>query len=144
MTDNEIIKALECHSKNHPKTCEGCPYANTYHDINGECIDVMATDTLDLINRQKAEIEELKEKTEKQRLIIEAIDDNMFPLPFETDYDKAIKNAKAEAIKEFAKRLVAIYENDKTYDRPNAHTLVMTLFRNIDNLVKEMVGEDNA
>lgn len=52
-----------------------------------------------------------------------------------------LKVAKAEAIKEFAERLVAIYENDERYDRPNAHTLVMTLFRNIDNLVKEMTGE---
>ena len=54
---------------------------------------------------------------------------------------RLIETAKAEAIKEFAERLKNIYIKDKRYDRPNAHTLIDWLFANIDNLVKEMVGD---
>ncbi len=67
MTDNEIIKALECCTK-HKHLCFGvlCP-----------CFDECQGDTsflgklvLDLLNRQKAEIERLqKELSEKQEII---------------------------------------------------------------------------
>lgn len=56
--------------------------------------------------------------------------------------EKSFENAYDGAIKEFAERLKNIYINDKRYDRPDAHTLIGWLFANIDNLVKEMVGED--
>lgn len=42
---------------------------------------------------------------EKYRLILEEINDEINPLPFTTDYDKAMEKAKAEAVKEFAERL---------------------------------------
>lgn len=51
MTDNEIIKALECCSKG---DCDNCP--NNY----GSCCYRLAKKSLDLINRQKAEIEKLQ------------------------------------------------------------------------------------
>ena len=51
-TDEEIIKALECHIK--AEDCEGC-------EMFGGCDEIILTKlVLDLINRQKAEIEELK------------------------------------------------------------------------------------
>lgn len=54
MTDNEIIKALECCKG---KGCKGCPC-----NINSSiCIAHLARNALDLIKRQKAEIEKLKE-----------------------------------------------------------------------------------
>lgn len=53
-------------------------------------------------------------------------------------FTETLNTIKAEAIKEFAERLKNIYLNDKRYDRPNPHTLLITLFDNIDNLVKEM------
>ena len=95
MTDNEIIKALEC-CCNAIKCDEYCPlkHKSSIIDCNKEF--------LDLINRQKAEIERLEAENKKQKVIMEEMTDLMFPLPFETDYDKAIKTAKAEAIKEFA------------------------------------------
>lgn len=53
MTDNEIVKALGfCDSY---FDCDGCPC----EDVCGGLSDLSAN-TLDLINRQKAEIEELK------------------------------------------------------------------------------------
>ena len=118
-TDDEIIKALECCRTIDGNDCFTCPYHGKQYEIgSGGCTNDLVSDALALINLQKAEIERLKDK-------------------YECIYQpKAM--IKAEAIKEFAERLVAIYENDKTYDRPNAHTLVVTVFRNIDNLVKEM------
>ena len=60
------------------------------------------------------------------------------------EYDKLIADISTNAIKEFAERLKNIYIKDKRYDRPNAHTLIDWLFANIDNLVKERVGENNV
>lgn len=55
MTDNEIIKALEiCRNEN--GICSDCPYSDDYTNCNTR----IAKDVLDLINRQKAEIDSLK------------------------------------------------------------------------------------
>ena len=54
MTDNEIIKALECCSDSN---CHECP-------IEG-CTDDIFRNALDLINRQKARIKELEERCNK-------------------------------------------------------------------------------
>lgn len=72
MTDNEIIKASECCTSD-GCTCKECPYEDTKHIINEEfeimpngktydewsCDEWLKIDLLDLINRQKAEIERL-------------------------------------------------------------------------------------
>ena len=52
LTDEQIIKALECCRK---KECNTCP---CYDDI--ECGEMLIGYTIDLINRQKAEIERLE------------------------------------------------------------------------------------
>ena len=54
MTENEIRKALERCSANY--NCGDCPY---YYDAE-ECPDPLMNDALDLINRQKVEVEQLK------------------------------------------------------------------------------------
>lgn len=66
MTDNEIIKALECCTNcicNHAKTDTECPLVKMSF-----CKNYLMKESLALINRQKAEIErlhnEVKEKTE--------------------------------------------------------------------------------
>lgn len=124
MTDNEIIKALECHTGKVSKRCQVCPYT-----IYGcYCLDHLHPDLLDLINRQKAEIERLKGwqdllKAEKHSLI------------------------KAEAVKEFAERLKATtmkcgIEHIEYYDKPPIYKLVPFVDdEDIDNLVKEMAKE---
>ena len=55
LTDNEIVKALEC-CKNDGIICFECPYKKP----NG-CMEKLSADVLDLINRLQAEIERLKE-----------------------------------------------------------------------------------
>ena len=59
MTDNEIIKALECCCDTTEIDCsEECPLYNH----SGECWGAMKYDVFDLINRQKAQIERLNNK----------------------------------------------------------------------------------
>ena len=61
MTDNEIIKALEC-CTSEDFTCNGRPYIAV--DMSGaeyDCSYYARADALDLIKRQQTEIDRLKE-----------------------------------------------------------------------------------
>lgn len=56
LTDEEIIKALECHIN--AEDCVGC-------EMFGRCDEIILTKlVLDLINRQKSEIERLNKQME--------------------------------------------------------------------------------
>ena len=57
MTDNEIIKALKCCvSSTGSEACNGCPF--NVKDICEKDSNALAKFSLDLINRQKAEIKQ--------------------------------------------------------------------------------------
>ena len=58
MTDNDIIKALECCLGEHAM-CDVCPYEKTSESVRG-CMDNLLEDTFSLINRQKVEIDFLR------------------------------------------------------------------------------------
>ena len=84
-------------------------------------------------------ISNLEKENAKQKAILEAIDNEMMPLPFETDFDKAIKTAKSEAIKEFAERLKKVKDDLKYYLDNNEENGVVYIPKFvINNLVKEM------
>ena len=119
MTDNEIIKALYCCNNG---LCDRCPYYGR-EDI-ADCREQSGADQLDLINRQQAKIERLK--ADITRVCAER-DARIFTNNF----------IQAKAIKEFAESLKARVIYIPWCDYPPIH-------REIDNLVKEMVGEDNA
>ena len=126
MTDEEIIKALEC-CADEDMGCEVCPYW-----AKGCTVE---KDTIDLINRQQAEIERLKEENKFHRKTITENAQRALEVTIEE-----IEKAKSEAIKEFAERLktifnfgVRVYEGKCTVDG---------VVHNIDNLVKEMVGDE--
>ena len=112
MTDNDIVKALECCiGDTDGKDCFGCPL----YEID-DCQAHLNLAALDLINSQQAEIERLKYNL------------------------KAVLDERAdhsEAIKEFAERLK---ENSIATFSWNGVVLV----EEIDNLLKEMVGDNNA
>lgn len=58
MTDEQIVKALECCTNEHLGCEDGCPYADVgCYDEDG-FHTIPMKDALDLINRQKAEIEQ--------------------------------------------------------------------------------------
>ena len=80
MNDNDIIKALECCKiKTPPYKCEECPLLR---GVSNSCIYECKELAYDLINRQKAEIERLKNELKMH-----------------------LQTARAEAIKEFAEKL---------------------------------------
>ena len=62
MTDSEIIKALECCPRGIGMKCEKCPMFRT-----NDCMSKLHVNTLDLINRQKTENENLKVENQSLR-----------------------------------------------------------------------------
>ncbi|MBO7240213.1 MAG: hypothetical protein J6V23_07005 [Bacteroidaceae bacterium] len=127
MTDNEIIKALECCQKaklNIDCVDLKCPFATEYGCNIG--IENLRNDALDLINRQKAEIERLQnERIESIRELTREV------------YDTEIAEAKFEAIKEFAERLKSLQIGLEI----SGESLYYVPIDCIDNLVKEIIGE---
>jgi archaellum component FlaC len=124
MTDNEIIKAqalikkLEEAYNAYYDTSKGMPYdIDTTLRETAICLE----NSLDEINRQKAEIERLNKEVDRLSQVV-------------LYHDGQIADAKAEAIKEFAKRL----QDDLGHLFIIHHPVVGEL---IDNLVKEMVGD---
>ena len=128
--DNEIMKALKYCVNGVAEGCKRCPYGGTKWCIT-DTQNKLLIDTLDLINRQKAEIERLKGSV---------ITNNIM----ETQRIK--REAKSEAIKEFAERLKETITNAiNTYYNSNGggYYLAEDVIEDIDNLVKEMTEVQN-
>ena len=140
MTDNEIIKALECCTDIDLDSCEKCP-------IRIECynntIDIKK-DALDLIKRLQAENEKNEtiirfadktistQKAENERLNGDLIIER-------TRRENAVNayhEAKAEAYKEFAEEIFELFPKDK----PNTVISRVT----VKHILKELVGDNNA
>ena len=122
MTDNEIIKALECCTDESYENCNECPYSTD--TLSCERLKLLE-DSLDLINSLKAEIERLKKEVSVARDAYISIQDRY-------------EHTKTEAYKEFAERLNEEAQIADCFDSYNM--VVGTHF--IDNLLKEMVGEE--
>ncbi len=108
MTDNEIIQALECCCK--ITNCEdGC-------ERKTDCILLHMHEIIDLIHR-------LQEQ-------------NAALISGQEALQKYIKNAKSEAIKEFACQILDLFPADKDFTTISRFT--------IKQKAKEMVGADNG
>ena len=126
MGDNDIVKALECCSTGKSSDCEDCPFKKRCYDEGKEILE----EAIALIKRQQAEIERLQGYNEN---LLTANTDMVLGLVDE------MKKARAEAIKEFSKKLNAemFYKcGDMNY------TETCEARRLIDNLVKEMTEEE--
>lgn len=132
MTDNKIIKALECCINDHCTT--SCPMYNTT-DVRLECKYLIAKYALDLINRQKAEKETMQSYIDCLKAEIERLNRD-YSTAVET-MSNSIRTSRAEAIKEFAERL-----SEKAPHITEERFLILQ--NEIDNLVKEMVGADGG
>lgn len=116
MTDNEIKNSLKF-------------IAQYCHDEYNEIrVDELLLIALDLINRQQAEVERLQKKVEE---LSEVLSDTI-----RIRYSEA----KSEAIKEFAERLK---EKQKQINITYNLDYDVVFVSEIDNLVKEMVGDKN-
>ncbi len=90
MTDNEIIKAFECCNKcDNGKGCFECPYRQYCPD----CLRRRNEDTIDLINRQKEEIQRLENQVAINKGAMRA-------------YHEAFENAHDEAVTDFSHFLI--------------------------------------
>ena len=114
MTDQEIIKGLEC-LKGDKVRCSSCAY---YSRGFATCWMTAGQDAIDLINRQQAKIERLKRE-----------------IPCVSDLGKMYSEIRAEAVREFAEKLKANARKGawevKEYIEPD----------DIDYLVEEMENE---
>lgn len=138
LTDEQIIRALECCCDIIGNRCSECPKYSQNKE-NDFCQEDLHRDAIDLINRQKADIEKLKRierfatKTiEKQNAEIERLKEE------KTQLNKSLRFAiedglklKHEAIKEFWQRL----KSQNTMDRR------IISVESGDNLLKEMAGD---
>lgn len=123
-TDEEIIKAVECCSE--PCcVCDECPLY---------CVGVNCSSfelhryALDLINRQKAEIERLRGSTIVNNIM---------------ESQRIKREAKAEAVKEFAEKLKLhsyIMSDESQTGIINRYSVVTV--NQIDNILKEMIGDE--
>ena len=128
MTDNEIIKGMECVIGNEVK-CSECTYQKVLPFPS--CRRMCAKNALDLINRQKAEIEKLKQKNE---FFLKTITENA-QRALEVTVEE-IETAKSEAIKEFGERLKEKFGI--------ADCIVTVNNNDIDDLVEEMMEENKS
>ncbi len=145
LTDTEIIKALDICSK----STNGCSHSNyTCEDcyLNGQpmCSSVLLQDTIDLINRQKAEIIRLssllkkkgRELTRKRKRCDELVEEKIrlqkeIKTVIECKFESVSQSAKAEAYQECIEKFKSIF-GEWIYDYK------------LDNLLKELAGDSNA
>lgn len=149
LTDEQIIIALECCAKQ-ISNCSQCSYRFN-EDDKFDCEEALGRDTIDLINRKNAKIEELKTEIERLKAENKSI---RYCYEQEKSYNDTLaesceKNCKhfnmttkSKAIKDFAERLkrtsIGLEIGD---DKKLKMTVVSTVA--IDNLVKEMTEEEN-
>ena len=119
MTDNEIIKSMQCVIGN-GVNCSECAYQKTLPFPS--CTRMCAKNALDLIKRQKAKIESLEKELMKCKLEKELL------------YNVSVEKQNI-AIKEFAERLKEKLQWDVEFDNK------LVFESDIDNLVKEMTME---
>ena len=126
MTDNEIIIAL----KNEIRLTE---YVGSIY-----CDGVklrLVKDALDLINRQKEEIERLTAERDAMHQDVKAAEEYAWRLKTEKDsLIRSYEACQAEAIKEFAEKAKKALRSGEAIRDKSMRAI-------IDNLVKEMVGE---
>jgi hypothetical protein len=163
MTDSEIVKALECCIE---FDCKKCSY--DYWD----CGDKMLADTLDLINRLQARVDDLERndlprckdalrranemgielQAENERLDKEVDRLSQVVLYNDGVTEMKVAEAKAEAYKEFAERFnkeAEKVEIDREGDFVESDNKIYDTVANwckatSDNLLKELVGDSNV
>ena len=131
-TDNEIVKTLECCKKaTNYEDCKNCYYVKCTNPRG--CYRELLNDVLDLINRQKEEIERLEKNLETETNHITRLENQIERLL------QRLKTAKAEAYKEFAERLMKKFDiKGFTWFEIEEKLFI----EEVNNLLKEMEGAE--
>ena len=116
MTDNEIVKALECCIAS-ITDCRNCPY---YIVGDGDCVNKTKADVIDLVKRQYEEIERLTK--------------------YNTDV--AYKHYN-DGVKDFAKRIISYIDVGHLCSPTMLRWSDLSVKEMVEHLAKEMVGADN-
>ena len=133
MTDNEIIKALECHASD-AEFCKLCPLTNEEW-----CSVKLARNTLDLINRKDSKIAELTEENNHQQAEIERLKQNLE----EAHIDIREHLSEIERLQKLLDGAeICIDELEYALDKVgHSNSRVDDALEKYNNLVEEMVGE---
>ena len=125
-TDKDIISSLQVIATT--CNCNECKIrSGKWGTCN--CSETTANAALELINRQKSEIERLRGSTIVNNIM---------------ESQRIKREAKAEAVKEFTERLKNKIKTEcNPYGKPTFdYDTSIAIMRYIDNLVTEMVGEE--
>ena len=139
LTDNEIIKTLQ-ETDDYPHNYEeGQDLQNALDLINR--LQFQNKDLAETVYNLTIEKDALFDKAEELKSEIERLKEslNIGLENFATEYDNKIK---AEAYKEFAERIKEFMHNK--FKALDEYEFEYITERDIDNIVKEMVGDDNA
>ena len=132
MTDEVIIKGLDhCSSSGECKDCPANPRVGNF----GYCTGLLMKAALDLINRQKAEIERLREEADGYEAELES--EHLSRMDNIHELIAKIEKAKSEAIKEFAERIESELANNTEISSVGYQSIIAII-----NLVKEMTEEN--
>ena len=138
LTDNEIVKALECCKYEYDTKCELCCY--NFYSRTG-CRSELRRNALDLINRLQEENERLQnilicfmDALGKVRKVDDIDEISLIPLMSELNKQYRAE-LKAEAYKECI---------DKIHNQIKRNNAISAewLREYLDNILKELVGED--
>ena len=120
LTNEDILSSLKVIATT--RNCNECKIRNCKWGTCN-CEQITANAALELINRQKSEIERLQKEV------------NLVSIQFQ-DLQERIDEVKIEAYKEFAKRLESYVLFNKKCE------MSVLSFENISNLLKGIVGEE--
>lgn len=140
MTDEQIIKALECCGVE-LGSCEKCP---SKYRRRGDCIRLLTIDAINLINRQQAEIDHFAEankmviepktiKTEDEEILRILVNQSVTFIPKNDD----IKAIQRDAAINFADRLKSKCRDSVELDD---YRMTVVTKSDIDKAVNEMFG----
>lgn len=135
LTDNEIVKALECCiGDTDGKDCFGCPL----YEID-DCQAHLNLAALDLINRLQAEKQNLEIELQAMRGAANSYKAEIKKLRYNLEAVLDERADHSEAYKEFAERLKEKSKQGKGYLGNVYHSVDVA---EIDNLLKELVGDN--
>ena len=162
MTDNEIIKALECCGSLGEYHCdEKCPRLNNGIEKTSYCRRDLIISAYDLIKRQQAEkealiaghetlqealaeknakIERLTKRAEQYPCVVNVGNNCFVYAKSLDDYDNFIGDVSAEGIKEFAERLKERFKNINSEPADEQFDWILHDYapRKIDEVAKEL------
>lgn len=132
MTDNEIIKALECCTSDWSPCMADCKYDADVVNSQ-ECMENLMRDALALINRQKAEIERLRGPN-RAYPFCNLIGGCLVFSKSLKDYNDMRKGIESEARKEFADRVKGLLSLNVRVSNED----YLEITEDIENLLEEM------